>query len=1101
MYVSLPFRLFLFVSTFKYPILLTYFEPLVLSYLQLIEELYSPNPSHDINQIQQNLQSVQKSENGYYLANELLANPSHSSNVKYFGALTLTVQLTTNSDSRETLWQLFKCNLLHLSKFCSQYIQNPQDNRSLITIIKKLMSNLSLIFTNLNESRAEISEISDEYRITHWNNPVNTLIQLLSQYSSMPEDQWSESPQMEQILRQSINSSISYNDLIQTIQSSPLCNKLVLMFTEIIVEDLTKFQTRKNHMSKVYEVVHEHLYISTMALINANLTLLHSSEEVLFNCINAWISYISMARTVSKHGRMDLSEMFENMINVMCDSTDNTDHFCKAEKILGIIGSVFANDPTLMGFDLRERIEVIFVGVSRSGRLDISKHNWMLQYMNHLVTNEMTEQLKELAVCMVDFLQINTLDVCNKLFTTISQSNIDQDSLQQYIKVLLQMTNFPLTPVLEESFSVRMVDFWLDLSETYTNLASGSLAEHGPQLATEIFQQVINTLLPKISLLNKQKIIFEDDDGTSVHEFDDFRAAVSDLVESLWSTLGNDKLTNVLITGVGKNCYSAENAATVDVFEIEAMAFLLNTLLRDMTLSESPWVCDIIDSSKFFVKNILMLLQTGYETAAETAAAKVLKLDFIRTSTTLLGTLAGYFQISDSHLNICIGALFHGLERTTINRHVGSRELDDKLEILTVKALSTLCEVCRKELSSSLVKLLDVLNSIMMPDSNVSNFTRERLMRSVGFIIESKVEEGPGQQAKYILQLVDMVENLIRQGMLSSLQEPQERRGYLHCLLTCISELGTSLICSEETENPALLQRLSDYNEYWNTDPLQLRVRIMDLVKFILSDPSLSGDPEYIEVSCLILGKALDLSDDEPHFLKYSVSEIMQFILDQVAKTNISASLPYYVYLLEKLINQCKGQLTSEDFDFVFEQVFLTTYEQTIISDPDLLQTMINFINSILECKPSLLIHSRHWTNFILPEFLKLLSVKEKFTIVAITKFWTKTLNNKKYTQEDLAATQRQIISIGQDLVSQTMLGLYHTQRSDISSYTDLLRALVAKLPMQTKAWLINALPLISDNHMAHEKLINKLSVTRGNRAAGSVILEWWLECNQLPAI
>lgn len=960
------------------------------------------------------------------------------------------------------------------------------------------MSNLSLIFCNINES--EHREAA-EGEITYWNNPVNTLVHLMSQCSGTTVDQWLANPHLNRLVHQSINCSISYCELMQFIQSSSLCNKVALMFTEIIVEDLTKFQSRKNRMTKVYEVVHEHLYISTMAIINSNLAALHNPDDMLYSCINAWICYISMARNVSSHGRMDLSEMFDNLINVMCKSTEETDNFIQAEKVLDTIANVFANDPTLMSYELREKMEVIFLGVSRSGTADISKHTWMLKYMNNLVTHQMSDELKELAICMVDFLQINTLDVCNKLFTNISESSINHENLQQYVKVLLQMTNFPLTPVLEESFSVRMVDFWLDLAEAYTNLSSETISPHGPQLATEIFQQVVNIFLPKVSLLNKQKIMQDDTDDATVHEFDDFRAAVSDLVESLWSILGNDKLTNNLINGVGNTTFSSDNGQDCDVYEIEAMSFLLNTLLTDMTLSESPWICDVLDSCGFFVKNVLMLLQTGYESVGDTQIAKTLKLDFVRTSTTLLGTLAGYFQQSPAQLSACINALFQGLEKCTVDDIGNDQEVKDKLEVLTIKSISILCDSCRQELSSYLAQFFNVLNTIMRPDSNVSNFTREKLVRSIGFIIEGLVEMGPEEQAKYILQLINMIENFVQQVSHSTTKDPQQRRNYILCLLSCISELGSSLIHPGEVDNLVFLQKLAEFQDFWKRDPQQIRTKILNLLLHTINDSDYSKDSGFVEVNCLILGKSLTLSDEEPHFLNYSMSEIMNFILEQIGCTDISSSLPYYVYLLERLVNQFKGQLTPQDFDFIFENFFLRYYQQSIIHDPDLLQTTINFINTILDSKPSLVINSTHWNAFILPEFLKFLSAREKFTIVAITKFWVKVLNNKKYTQEDLATTQQQVISMGQELVSQTMFGLYHTQRSDLNSYTDLLRALVAKFPMQIKDWLIAVLPKICNNNAAHEKFISRLSVTRGNRAAGNVILEWWLQCNDLPTL
>ena len=107
----------------------------------LIEELYSPHPKHDVNQIQQSLQSIQKSEQGFHLANELLSDDKYSANVKYFGALTLTVQLNTwGENDYETLWNVFRSNLLYLTKFSTLYVSNPNMYGQSLIIIKKLMS-------------------------------------------------------------------------------------------------------------------------------------------------------------------------------------------------------------------------------------------------------------------------------------------------------------------------------------------------------------------------------------------------------------------------------------------------------------------------------------------------------------------------------------------------------------------------------------------------------------------------------------------------------------------------------------------------------------------------------------------------------------------------------------------------------------------------------------------------------------------------------------------------------------------------------------------------------------------------------------------------
>lgn len=60
---------------------------------QLVERLYAPNPPQVIARIQEVLQQVQKSPEGWQLASALLDRPNVS--VRFFGALTVIVKLNT----------------------------------------------------------------------------------------------------------------------------------------------------------------------------------------------------------------------------------------------------------------------------------------------------------------------------------------------------------------------------------------------------------------------------------------------------------------------------------------------------------------------------------------------------------------------------------------------------------------------------------------------------------------------------------------------------------------------------------------------------------------------------------------------------------------------------------------------------------------------------------------------------------------------------------------------------------------------------------------------------------------------------------------------
>lgn len=1088
--------------------------------VDLINLFYSPNPPKNVNEIQQGLQAIQKSPDGLLMAVNLLENTSYGTNVNYFGALTLTVQLSVTPDNfSSTFWEIYKMNLKYLTVYSFRYTNDPKAKNTLF-IIKKLMSNLSSIFTRVNEAQKgiELDASDGKFYLTHWNDPLSTFIYMMSSYNVNPDVQsvlnGADNPQLDQLVNEAAAYSAPYNELVNFASSSQPLNQLLLSFTEVIMEDLTKMQSKKHSLNQIHEVVHSHLYITTMALLGLNLTVskfedpqkLRMISETVFECTTAWVNYVSMTRNLGSHGTLDLSGIFEKLIDLLTKSNTQTDDFVVAGKVLDILNVVFSNDPTLMDHELRQKVELIFLGVSRAAitSTEPPKNTWMLEYMNYLVNNEMTSELRELASCIVNFLQIYTLDISQKLFVNSSSQN--SSSVQEYMSILIQFTNFPLVPILQEYFSVRMVDFWQDLSDSYVDLPNEAMAPNANQIAVDIFQQVVNIYLPKVSFLNKQRIANSDDtDHSMLREFDDFRTSVSDLVSSVWSILGNENLTNVLIEGIGSCDVGtvAMGDRMTSFFQVESMAFFLIGLLIDANLSESLWFMNIMAKSPFFVNNIVALFQYALQYPPDNRAAILMKIDLGRTATTLLSTISGHFRHDEPHLRMSIEALLGGLElcsRDTKVTRNGSTDngLSEKFELMIIKAISLLCDNCRKQLSHIyLDTFINKLTAALQPSSNFSDFTREKLMRCVGYLLECRTDNGPEEQGRYILQIFETIEGLVNQALTPT--PSKENKDYIHSLLSCLNELGSPLIDSKDEENESLLQQLPAFTEFWKVDPLQCRKKILDLLQRILSYPPYVKDPSLIEISCLLLGNGLSSPPDEPALLRFQMQDIVSFVLSYIGVCDLNLSFSFFVYLLEKLIIYEKDNITPESFDYLFQQVFLTYYEGVIRTDPDSLQAMVNFVITVLDSSPSLCINSSQWMGFILPTFMNLLPSHERFTVVSATKFWTKVINNRKYSQHDLAVTRQQLLEIGCELVYHTMYGLYHTQRSDLYCYTDLIRTLVGKFPVEMKKWLGIVLPQLCDKPQTHERFINKLMVTRGSRAAGNVILNWWLECTELP--
>ncbi|AMD22251.1 HGL089Wp [Eremothecium sinecaudum] len=1051
--------------------------------LDLIGYLYSGNAGSELHQVQRELQKLQKSDFGVELADELLKRDDVSYDVKYFGALTYAVQLNTNLKSEEQLWSIFEGNLIHLTRLINVYLSMPSPNKRLFITLTKLISNLSLVFIHINGTRKPNSDIPI------WPNPINTLIRLISHSKQWPIEQWQVgNAELSALVKSSITADVSYQELLQCIDPDDRLNELVLSFTKIIVEDFVKFQPKAVHMHEVNIVVHEHIYVSAMALINYNLenkllsTINPPYTSEVFEFVRAWISFISYARRHSIHGNMDLSEMIKNLISLMCTTVNGT--YPYSDMVIKILDDLFERDPMLVNYELRQQLESIFLGVTCTDKKDqndsacsVGSHDWLLAYMDKLVTTESYEELKQLSECIVGFLKINTLEICNKLFTVV---HADDGQVQQYIKVLLQLTNFPLVPVIQEAYSMKMVDLWIDICTSYNNIPQDILRPDSSEIAAELYSQLVKIYLPRISLRIKQRILEKSESRYDflLYEFQDFRNAVEDLMETLWYSMDHSKLTNYLLSGI-----SQQQSGNIDLFEVEVVSFLLKRLLDGVNLSQSPLVSDLIRDSNL-VEHVMLLISTGCKQQAYDETTQELKCVFLDTGARLLATLSGFLQLDQKQLSHIVSSLFDCIE----NCHkFNAPRYAEKMHEDLINTVVTLCDKCRNELVPLLPNFIQVLHAILPQTSSNSNVIRGKLTRSIAYIVQTSVRKGPEEQGKHISETLDLfVTTMYRTD-----------RNSMLCLLTCISELGSGILEKHDYEDPEYTQQIGALRNYWEEDPLQVRKKVYDVVTSCCEQ--YSKDTEFIEVSCLIFSKSLSLDDSKAHFLAFDTNIIMEFILARLATCEISTGLPYISYLLERIVMHRKLDLTSTDFDFMFTNCFIKYYQTHIVNDPDLIQVMIGFVNEVMYEKPTIAVHSSHWSTFILPQFIRFLSAKERFTISVVAKFWARFLNNRRYTLDDKAIVDSNIASLGEQLLTSTMHALLNTQRSDIQYYTEVLRALVAKKPLETKKWLTQSLPQLSNNGKANSKFLEAILLARGSRATQNIVLEWWLQSNGLP--
>ncbi|KAI0840494.1 ARM repeat-containing protein [Hypoxylon sp. FL0890] len=142
----------------------------------LVHEMYKPNPPQTISRIQEILQTLQKSPAGWQLADGLLSRPDN--NIKFFGALTFTVKLNTESLSDEDA-----LSVLH--KLVSFLITSLSDG-TLAFVIKKICSTLVTYYVHYSHT---------------WSRCIRHLSHSLDKCTSLPIDDIDDTAPFEDIVQ------------------------------------------------------------------------------------------------------------------------------------------------------------------------------------------------------------------------------------------------------------------------------------------------------------------------------------------------------------------------------------------------------------------------------------------------------------------------------------------------------------------------------------------------------------------------------------------------------------------------------------------------------------------------------------------------------------------------------------------------------------------------------------------------------------------------------------------------------------------------------------------------------------------------------------
>ncbi|KAI1282285.1 armadillo-type protein [Xylaria sp. FL0933] len=267
----------------------------------LINELYKPNPPETISQIQEALQRLQKSPQGWQLAQSLLARPGD--NIKFFGALTIIVKLNTERLSDDDALSVLQ-NLITWLVFSLSDGSGP-------IVIRKLCSALVTYFIHYSHT---------------WSKCICHLIHSLDRNVAIPIDEVAEGLPLEQVIRQL--------DTQKFLAAS--------WFAAALAEEVEKVDTKSTKYiglhGRVLDNASDVAALMASALVPTNGVSNIPSQREAINCLQAWFLY---AQRTPKQPLIQLlqalvqpmincllvEELYETTVELLTDTLGNWQQF------------------------------------------------------------------------------------------------------------------------------------------------------------------------------------------------------------------------------------------------------------------------------------------------------------------------------------------------------------------------------------------------------------------------------------------------------------------------------------------------------------------------------------------------------------------------------------------------------------------------------------------------------------------------------------------------------------------------------------------------------------------------------------------------------
>lgn len=488
--------------------------------------MYSTRDPEEVNRIQNELQELQRSGDGYQLAGMLMKQPSR--NCQFFGALTYAVVINRMGPKLD--FDKLEILVREMEGHIYDTIRNGALETSMF-IIRKLLSNLSLVFISNHQM---------------YSNPVESLLQ-------------------------SICGNADISTAIGGLSDVHLM--VLLIFSSVIVEDIAK----QERTAEIHTVVERELYkdlVITYNFLNSNSRSV-AIDSLALDCLNSWVTYISVAESNSQVRYTSVEALITFLFNhfLIQQDPEEGEALKLINKAVGVLTEILEINPRMLTPEMKSYLDDLL----------FQPQNWGAYYIDKIILGESKdmyqEEIESFVNLLITFLQNDILKL---------SKSIMQESTQYKIKALVTLTNFPGIPIEDESVSDQFLTFWeefiniyVDDTDTFDAMFSDAPNDKLNFLAKR--NEIINDIcsiywnkihLPELNILEANKL-----------EFLHYRSGVSDLFIAGYSLLSvpfYEKLTKSISANILEIDGNPEK-----IIDIESTLYLLFKITEDCTFYES----------------------------------------------------------------------------------------------------------------------------------------------------------------------------------------------------------------------------------------------------------------------------------------------------------------------------------------------------------------------------------------------------------------------------------------------------------------------------------------------------------------------------------